>query len=216
MLVINFSALGNNKMEKPHIELEVVTTVESTEDVFFKVKNNKLNNEFNNGKDFFKASNKIRISSVAYPEWDGICMLLCVRGKLHQLDEIILKANSKEFEKIKQAVEEYNNSFCLPEFVFRVSTNKLDTSIEATLTKLEQDNKWKEMVSKDFKSFADEVVPAGSEYEIKYIQVNDKMLFTEVEYNNPIKHNKGMIHISAYIGDDDWTIYYNGCTKYKL
>lgn len=55
-------------MEKRYIELEVVTTVESTEDVFFKVKNNKRNNEFNNGKDFFKASNKIRISSVAYPE----------------------------------------------------------------------------------------------------------------------------------------------------
>lgn len=143
-------------------------------------------------------------------------MLLCVLGQLRALDDMILIASLKDFKKIQQAVEEYNNSFCLPEFVFRVSTNKLDTSIEATLTKLEQDNKWKEMVSKDFKSFADEVVPAGSEYKIDYIQVNDKMLFTEVEYNNPIKHNKGMIHISAYIGDDNWTIYYNGCTKYKL
>ena len=72
------------------------------------------------------------------------------------------------------------------------------------------------MVSKDFKFFADEVVPAGSDYKIDYIQVNDKMLFTEVEYNNTIGHSKGMIHISAYIGDDNWTIYYNGCTKYKL
>lgn len=216
MLIINFSALGEIEMEKPHIELEVVTTVESTEDVFFKVKNNKRSSNFNNGKDYFNASNKIRISSVAYPRWDGDSMLLCVLGQLRALDGMILIASLKDFKKIQQAVEEYNNSFCLPEFVFRVSTNKLDTSIEATLTKLEQDNKWKEMVSKDFKFFADEVVPAGSEYKIDYIQVNDKILFTEVEYNNPIKHNKGMIHISAYIGDDDWTIYYNGCNKYKL
>lgn len=68
MLIINFSALGEIEMEKPHIELEVVTTVESTEDVFFKVKNNKRSSNFNNGKDYFNASNKIRISSVAYPE----------------------------------------------------------------------------------------------------------------------------------------------------
>lgn len=216
MLIINFSALGEIEMEKPHIELEVVTTVESTNEVFFKVKNNKRNNEFNNGRNYFNASNKIRISSVAYPEWDVNGMLLCALGQLRALDDMILIASLKDFKEIQQAVEEYNNSFCLLEFVFRVSTNKLDTSIEATLTKLEHDNKWKEMVSKDFKSFADEVVPAGSEYKIDYIQVNDKMLFTEVEYNNPIKHNKGMIHISAYIGDDNWTIYYNGCTKYKL
>lgn len=84
------------------------------------------------------------------------------------------------------------------------------------LNKLEQDNKWKETVYKDFKFFADEFVPAGSKYNIDYIQVNDKMLFTEVEYNDPIGHSKGMIHISAYIGDDDWTISYNGCNKYKL
>ena len=104
----------------------------------------------------------------------------------------------------------------MPEFIFRVSTAKLGTPVETLLNKLEHDTKWKAMVSKDFKFFADEVVPAGSDYKIDYIQVNDKMLFTEVKYNNPIKHNKGMIHISAYIGDDDWTIYYNGCTKYKF
>lgn len=143
-------------------------------------------------------------------------MSLCVLGKLHQLDDMILNATSVEFERIQQAVKEYNNSFCFPEFVFRLSTAKLGTPVETLLLKLEHDTKWKEMVSKDFKFFADEVVPAGSKFNIDYIQVNDKILFTEVEYNNPIKHNKGMIHISAYIGDDDWTIYYNGCTKYKL
>lgn len=216
MLITNFSALGNNKMEKPYIKLEVVTTVDSTDKVFFKVKNNKRNSNFNAGKDYFNASNKIKICSVAYPEWDGICMRLCVLGQLHQLDEMILNAAADEFEKIQKAVEEYNNKFSLPEFVFRLSTAKLGTTVEILLLKLEHDTSWKEMVAKDFKFFADEVVPAGSDYKIDYVQVNDKMLFTEVEYNNPIKHNKGMIHISAYIGDDDWTIYYNGCNKYKL
>lgn len=143
-------------------------------------------------------------------------MMLCVLGQLHQLDDMILIVTSDDFKKIQQAVDEYNNSFCLPEFVFRVSLDKVDSSVETTLNKLEHDTKWKEMVSKDFKFFADEVVPAGSDYKIDYIQVNDKMLFTEVEYNNTIGHSKGMIHISAYIGDDNWTIYYNGCTKYKL
>lgn len=203
-------------MEKPHIELEVVTKIESTKIVFFKVKNNKRNSNFNAGKDYFNASNKIKICSAAYPEWDGICMQLYVLGKLHQLDDMILNAAADEFEKIQKAVEEYNNKFSLPEFVFRLSTAKLGTTVEILLLKLEHDTEWKEMVSKDFKFFADEVVPAGSKFNIDYIQVNDKMLFTEVEYNNTIGHSKGMIHISAYIGDDDWTIYYNGCTKYKL
>lgn len=214
MLIINFSALGDNTMEKRYIELNVVA--DAVNKIFFRVKNNKRNNAFNAGKDYFNASNKIKICSAAYPEWDGICMRLCVLGQLHQLDDMILNATSEDFKKIQKAIEEYNNNFSLPEFVFRLSTAKLGTTVEILLLKLEHDTKWKEMVAKDFKSFADEVVPAGSEYKIDYIQVNDKMLSTEVEYNNPIKHNKGMIHISAYIGDDDWTIYYNGCTKYKF
>lgn len=203
-------------MEKPHIKLEIVDTVESTKKVFFKVRNNKRNGVFNNGHDYFNASNKIKICSIAYPEWNGNSMILYVLGKLQQLDEMVLTVSSDEFERIQKAVDEYNKKFELPEFIFRVSTGKLDTSTETLLNKLEQDNKWKEMVSEDFKLFADEVVPAGSDYKIDYIQVNDKMLFTEVEYNDPIGHRKGMIHISACIGDDDWTIYYNGRNKYKL
>lgn len=202
-------------MEKPHIELEVVTTVGGIDKVFFKVKNNKRNSNFNDGKDYIIASNNIQIYSVAYPSWNE-ANLLCVLGQNHKLDDMILIASCSDFRRIQQAVKEYNNSFCLPEFVFRVSTAKLGTPVETLLLKLEHDTKWKEMVSKDFKFFADEVVPAGSKFNIDYIQVNDKMLFTEVEYNNTIGHSKGMIHISAYIGDDDWTIYYNGCTKYKL
>lgn len=82
-------------MEKPHIELEIVTKIESTKDVFFKVKNNKRNSAFNAGKDF-NASNKIKICSIAYPEQDGIIMRLCVLGQLHQLDDMILNATSVE------------------------------------------------------------------------------------------------------------------------
>ena len=141
---------------------------------------------------------------------------LFLLGADSSLDDMILIASSSDFRRIQQAVDEYNNKFSLPEFVFRVSTAKLGTPVEILLLKLEHDTKWKEIVYKDFKFFADEVVPAESEFNIDYVQVNDKMLFTEVNYNNPIKHNKGMIHISAYIGDNDWTIYYNGCTKYKL
>ena len=115
-------------MEKPHIELEIL--VEADFNVFFKVKNNKRNSNFNAGKDYFNASNKIKICSVAFPEWDGNSMMLCVQGQLHALDEIILNATSKDFKKIQQAVAEYNNSFCLPEFIFRVSTTKLGTPVE--------------------------------------------------------------------------------------
>lgn len=200
-------------MEKRYIELNVVA--EAGNKVFFRVKNNKRKDEFNNGKQHFEASNGITLYSVAYQSWDGNNRLfLC--GVDSRLDDMIIIAFDDEFKKIQQAVDEYNNKFSLPEFVFRVSTVKLGTPVEILLLKLEQDTEWKEMVAKDFKFFADEVVPAGSDYKIDYVQVNDKMLFTEVKYNNPIKHNKGMIHISAYIGDDDWTIYYNGCTKYKL
>lgn len=202
-------------MEKPHIELEVVA--EAGNKVFFKVKNTKREEEFNNGKQHFDASNGIVLHSLAYPSWDGKKRLFLL-GADSRLDDMILIASSSDFRRIQQAVDEYNNNnkFSLPEFVFRVSTAKLGTPVEILLLKLEHDTKWKEMVSKDFKFFADEVVPAGSKFNIDYIQVNDKMLFTEVEYNNTIGHSKGMIHISAYIGDDDWTIYYNGCNKYKL
>ena len=200
-------------MEKRYIELKVVA--EAVNKVFFKVKNTKRKEEFNNGKQHFDASNGIVLHSLAYPSWDGKKRLFLL-GADSRLDDMILIAFVDEFERIKQAVDEYNNKFALPEFVFRVSIDNIGTSIETLLNKLQQDTSWKEMVAKDFKFFADEVVPAGSDYKIDYVQVNDKMLFTEVKYNNPIKHNKGMIHISAYIGDDDWTIYYNGCTKYKL
>ena len=102
MLVINFSALGDNKMEKPHIEIEIVTAVESTKNVFFKVRNNKRNSAFNNGHKYFNASNKIKICSVAYPEWDVNSMMLCVLGQLHQLDDMILIATSDDFEKFSR------------------------------------------------------------------------------------------------------------------
>ena len=200
-------------MEKPHIELEIVTTVESTKDVFFKVKNNKRNSAFNAGKDYFNASNKIKICSVAYPEWDGKCMMLCVLGQLHKLDDMILIATSDEFKKIQKAVDEYNNKFSLPEFVFRVSLDNVDSSIETLLNKLNQDTSWKESVYDKFKFFANEILPVDAKYTIDCIQVNDKILFTEFEYYDPsIKKAR----IVANIGGDDWTVYYLNHDIYSL
>lgn len=92
-------------MKKRHIELEVVTT--STDNVFFKVKNNKRNSIFNDGQNYFNASNHISIHSVDYPAWNGKNML-CVLGENHKLDDMILTASHEDFEKIKQAVDEYN------------------------------------------------------------------------------------------------------------
>lgn len=203
-------------MEKPHIELEIVTKIESTKNVFFKVKNNKRNSAFNAGKDYFNASNKIKICSVGYPEWDGICMRLCVLGQLHQLDDMILNATSVEFERIQQAVKEYNNSFCLPQFIFRVSLDNADSSVETLLKKLQQNIKWKEMVYKDFKLFADEVLPVDATYNIECIQVNDKTLFTEFMFTDDSNNSLKKARIVANIGGDDWSVYYLQHDIYEL
>lgn len=203
-------------MEKPHIELEIVTTVESIKDVFFKVKNNKRNSAFNAGKNYFNASNKIKICSVAYPEWDGKSMLLCVLGQLRQLDDMILSATLKDFKKIQQAVDEYNKKFSLPEFVFRVSLDNADSSVETLLKKLQQNIKWKEMVYKDFKLFADEVLPVNSKYTIDCIQVNDKTLFTEFTFLIDSNLSLKKARIVADIGNDDWSVYYLWHDIYEL
>lgn len=203
-------------MEKPHIELEIVTTVESTKNVFFKVKNNKRNYNFNAGKDYFNASNKIKICSVAYPKWDGKSMMLCVLGQLHQLDDMILNATSVEFERIQQAVREYNKKFALPQFIFRVSLDNIDTSIETTLNKLKQDTSWKDFVCDKFKVFADEVLPVGSKFNIDYIQVNDKIVFTEFTFIIDSNPSLKKARIVADIGNDDWSVYYLQHDIYEL
>lgn len=110
MLVINFSALGEIEMEKRYIKLEIVATNVAT--VFFKVKNNKRGFDFNDGQDYFNASNQIDIISARYPAWNGK-NVLCVLGGEPKLDDMILNATSVEFERIQQAVKEYNNSFLL-------------------------------------------------------------------------------------------------------
>lgn len=216
MLITNFSALGENEMEKPHIELEVVTTVESIGEVFFKVKNNKRNSNFNAGKDYFNASNKIKICSVDFPEWDGNSMMLCVQGQLHALDDMILNATSVEFERIQQAVYEYNKKFYLPEFVFRVSIDNIDTSIETTLNKLKQDTSWKDFVCDKFKVFADEVLPVDATYNIECIQVNDKRVFTEFTFIIDSNPSLKKVRIVADIGNDDWSVYYLRHDIYEL
>lgn len=70
------------------------------------------------------------------------------------------------------------------------------------------------MVSKDFKSFADEVVPAESKFNIDCIQVNDNVLFTEFE--STLNENTITVRITANIGKDNRTVYYNGTKLYDL
>lgn len=113
-------------MEKPHIEIEVVA--EAGSQVFFKVRNTKRNEEFNNGKKHFEASNGIVLYSLAYPSWDGKNKLFLL-GKDSRLDEMIVITSTDDFERIKHAVKEYNNKFSLPEFVFRISMDKIGTSV---------------------------------------------------------------------------------------
>lgn len=97
-------------MRKRHIKLEVVTTNVAT--VFFKVKNTARGTAFNNGKDYFTASNKIAIISAMFPSWDEkLVDVLCVLGKEPKLDNMILTASHEDFERIKQAVDEYNKKF---------------------------------------------------------------------------------------------------------
>lgn len=136
-------------------------------------------------------------------------------GQLHKLDDMILNATSEDFKKIQQAVDEYNNKFSLPEFVFRVSTAKLGTTVEILLLKLEHDTSWKEVVYREFKIFADEVLSADAKYTIDCIQVNDKTVFTEFEYYDANKSLK-KARIVADIGVDGWSVYYLNHDIYEL
>lgn len=135
-------------MEKKFIELVVV--VETDNNVFFKVRNTKRDSDFNDGKQHFNASNGIVLRSLAYPSW-ATKNTLFVCGRDSRLDDMILTVSSDEFKKIQQAVDEYNKKFYLPEFKFRVSLDKIGTSIETTLNKLKQDTSWKEVVYDNFK-----------------------------------------------------------------
>lgn len=202
-------------MENRHIELEVVTTVDITDKVFFKVKNNKRGCDFNDGQNYFYASNHIGIQSVSYPAWNGKNML-CVLGQDHKLDDMILFASKNDFRRIQQAVDEYNKKFSLPQFIFRVSLDNIDTSIETTLNKLKQDTSWKEVVYDNFKVFADEVLPVDAEYNIECIQVNDKRVFTEFTFIIDSNPSLKKARIVADIGNDDWSVYYLQHDIYEL
>lgn len=177
-------------MEKRYIELNVVAETDSQ--VFFKVRNTKHNEEFNNGKQHFDASNGIALYSMAYPSWDGKNKLFLL-GKDSRLDEMIVITFTDDFERIQQAVKEYNKKFELPEFIFRVSLDKIGKPIEDTLNELKQDTSWKEMVRNEFKVFAGDVLPADAKYTIDCIQVNDKIVFTEFEYYDANENLKKLV-----------------------
>lgn len=201
-------------MEKRYIELEVITTVGSTDKVFFKVKNNKRGCDFNDGQYYFNASNHIGIYSVAFPAWNGRDML-CVLGQNHKLDDMILIASCGDFIRIQQAVNEYNKKFSLPQFIFRVSLGKRNTEVEKLLQKLQCDEDWKQDTFDSFMHYADEVMPAGSNYNIDYIEVNNRMMISEIPFTTH-DGKKGMIKIYCYIASDNWTCHYNNCKRYWL
>lgn len=200
-------------MEKPHIELEIL--VEADFNVFFKVKNNKRRDAFNNGKKFFDASNGIVLYSLTFPSWDTKNKLF-VQGVDTRLDDMILIAAADDFKKIQQAVYEYNKKFYLPEFKFRVSIENIGTPVEAALTKLKQDTSWKDFVCDKFKVFADEVLPVNSKYTIECIQVNDKIVFTEFTFLIDSNLSLKKARIIADIGNDDWSVYYLSHDIYEL
>lgn len=199
-------------MEKRYIELKVIAEADSK--VFFKVRNTKRAQEFNNGKQHFDASNGITLYSIAHPSWKGENKLFLL-GKDSRLDGMILIASAEEFERIKQAVKEYNKKFCLPEFVFRISMDKIGTSVETLLNKLKQSDEWKESVYNTFKVFAGDVLPADAKYTIDCIQVNDKIVFTEFEYydaNENLKKARIVAGTSVYT----WSVYYLYHDIYEL
>lgn len=102
--------MEKQEMEKNFIKLDVIAFIETTNKVFFKVKNNKRYQNFNNGFSFFEASNGITIRSIAYPSYNSTKLLL-VQGEEKRLDDIILQASTDEFKKLQEAAEEYNKKF---------------------------------------------------------------------------------------------------------
>lgn len=200
-------------MEKPHIELEIL--VEADLNVFFKVRNNKRRDAFNNGKKFFDASNGIVLYSLAFPSWDTKNKLF-VQGVDTRLDDMILIAAVDDFKKIQQAVNEYNKKFYLPYFKFRVSLDNIGTPVETALNKLKQDISWKDFVCDKFKFFANEFLPVDAKYNIECIQVNDKIVFTEFTFIIDSNLSLKKARIIADIGNDNWSVYYLSHDIYEL
>ena len=178
-------------MEKNYIKLNVVAIIEITKEVFFKVKNNKRCTLFNEGSEFFKASNGITICSIMYPAYQNKNKNFLVQGRDTRLDDIILRASAAEFSELQKAVDEYNKKFSFPEFVFRISLEDTGTDKETFLKNLSNNREWKEKVVSLLENYIEDVLEPPFEYNIDIIQINDNTLLTEFEllHENCIKKN---------------------------
>lgn len=194
-------------MEKNYIKLNVVAIFKNTEEVFFKVENNKRCSNFNNGSEFFKASNGITIYSLMYPSYQNKDKNknFLVQGEDTRLDDIILRASAAEFSELQKAVDEYNKKFSFPEFVFRISLEDTGTDKEILLKNLSNNRKWKEKVVSLLENYIEDVLEPPFEYNIDIIQINDNTLLTEFEllHENCIK----TMQITARIPESRTTLY---------
>lgn len=179
-------------MEKNFIKLDVVAIIEISDAVFFKVRNNKRCNNFNNGFEFFKASNGITLYSISYPAYQNKHKFLFVQGEDTRLDDIIIKVSAAEFLELQKAVEEYNKKFSFPEFVFRVSFENVGSDKEVFLINLSTDKEWKEKVVLLIENYIEDVLEPPFEYNIECIQINDNNLFTSflIIHENQVKQCK--------------------------
>ncbi len=187
-------------MEKNYIKLNVVAIIGTTGEVFFKVENNKRCSLFNEGSEFFKASNKITIYSLMYPSYQSKNKIFSVQGKDTRLDDIIIKVSAADFSKIQEAVDEYNKRFSFPEFVFRISIEDTGTAREVLLKNLSNDREWKERVVSLIENYIKDVIEPPFEYNIDIIQINDNTLLTEFKllHENCVK----TMQITARITED--------------
>ena len=180
-------------MEKNYIKLNVIATIGITKEVFFKVENNKRCTLFNEGSEFFKASNGITICSIMYPAFQNKNKNknknFLVQGKDTRLDDIILRASTAEFSELQKAVDEYNKKFSFPEFVFRISIEDTGTDREVFLKELNYNRKWKEKVVSLIENYIEDVLEPPFEYNIDIIQINDNNLFTSflIIHENQVK-----------------------------
>lgn len=192
-------------MEKNYIKLNVVAIIEITNEVFFKVENNKRRHFFNEGSEFFQASNGITIYSLMYPSYQSKNKIFIAQGGDTRLDDIIIKVSAADFSKIQEAVDEYNKKFSFPEFVFRISIEDTGTDKEILLKNLSDNREWKEKVVSLIENYIKDVIEPPFEYNIDIIQINDNTLLTEFElfHENCIK----TMQITAHIPESGTNLY---------
>lgn len=94
--------------KRHHIEIEILSITPKTITFAIKSQSHKEYN-FNDGNQSFKCKNGITLYSFDCPEWREREQALYLRGSNPYRDTRPLVASSKMFEKISEAIREYNN-----------------------------------------------------------------------------------------------------------